>query len=213
MESPPPTDGGREAEQTGRERAAPAAEGFTFAFVRNPFERLVSAYTKHIVTTDKSTSIHRAWIRELHGLGDSDKISFSHFVRWIAQQESSLLHRSWQPYSDTCQFGARRYDFVGRLESLERDMRFVMEALKLEEADRRLWEQVSAKSRPMQPIGGEDRILQLHHFYQSDDAHDLVEIVRRRYEEDLALFNYTFPVYRPLGVATAWKGGGPTFSS
>ena len=39
----------------------------------------------------------------------------------------------------------------------------------------------------------------MQHFYLADDAHDLVELVRRRYREDLEMFGYTFP-NRSLGV-------------
>jgi len=166
---------------------------FSFAFVRNPFDRLVSAYIRHIVTQDKGTAVHRSWIRELHSLGDRDPITFSHFVRWVAQQDPITMHRSWQPYSDTCQFARMHYDFIGRLEYLSRDAAHVMDALKLDNAEKRLFEHVAAKSAPIQPLGSEDRILRLRHYYHSDDAHDLIRIVQQRYSEDLWRFNYSFP--------------------
>ncbi len=209
FESSPPVELSNEA---ALDRAVPAAQGFSFAFVRNPYDRLISAYARYIVTQDKSTAIHRAWIREQHGLGDRDPISFSHFVRWIALQDSSLMHRSWQPYSDTCQFKVRHYDFIGRLETFERDVASLMDGLKLGAADRRLWEQVASKSRPSQPIGGEDRILQLQHFYHSDDANDLIEIVRRRYAEDLLAFNYSFPSTQHA-LTASWRGGGLPYTA
>jgi len=109
------------------------------------------------------------------------------------------MHRSWQPFSDTCQFATKRYDFVGKLENLPDDFVVLMDALKLDASDRRLWDQVVAKTRPAQPIGGEDRIMQLHHFFLADDAHDLVDVVKRRYAEDLQLFNYSFPML-PTGL-------------
>jgi len=199
MESAPSTVDVLNSEHHAPLDARPMVDGFSFAFVRNPYDRLVSAYTRHIATQEKSAAVHRAWIREAHRLGDREPISFSHFVRWLAQQDSSVMHRSWQPFSDTCQFATKRYDFVGKLENLPDDFVVLMDALKLDASDRRLWDQVVAKTRPAQPIGGEDRIMQLHHFFLADDAHDLVDVVKRRYAEDLQLFNYSFPML-PTGL-------------
>lgn len=192
------------AESDAEGSAHSSAPPFTYAFVRNPFDRLVSAYVRHIATTDKGTSIHRAWIRELHGLGDRDPISFSHFVRWIAQQPVSVMHRAWQPFSEICQFDHVKYDYVGRLEDLARDFGHVMQVLKIGDADQRLWEQVSSKTRPAQSIGGHDRILRLQHYYHSDDEHDLVRIVTQLYRDDLLRFGYSFPGMNGTVLKAAW---------
>ena len=61
------------------------------------------------------------------------------------------------------------------------------------ETDKLLWEQVSSKSRPVRPIGGVDRTLRLQHYYQSDDAHDLIGLVQHVYREDLRRFGYSYP--------------------
>ena len=60
--------------------------------------------------------VYRAWIRELHHLGEKDPITFSHFVRWVVQQEPAAMHRPWQPFSETCRFGHVKYSFIGRAE-------------------------------------------------------------------------------------------------
>lgn len=184
---------------------------FTFAFVRNPYDRLVSAYERHIAAQDKGTSIHRAWIRELHALGDREVITFSHFVRWVAQQDGGVMHHAWQPFTSQCGFGREggagpTYDFIGRLENLQSDFAHVMRALGLVTAEhRRLWEQVSSKSAPALSLGGADRALRLHHYYQSDDANDLIGLVQRKYARDLSMFGYTYPGNSSAEGAPEWQ--------
>jgi hypothetical protein len=104
------------------------------------------------------------------------------------------MHHAWKPYTEACGFDRGiHYDFIGRLEHLQRDMAHVMDVLKLDAGERHLWEQVSTKTRPLQPIGGHDRTLRLQHYYQTDDAHDLIGLVYHRYAEDLRQWGYSYP--------------------
>jgi len=169
------------------------------AVVRNPWDRLVSAFNRFIAQGDKSTALHRSWIREFFGLYDNEKITFSHFVRWVAQQESGVMHRAWQPMMETCRFGtAFHYSAIIRLESLEEDIKRVTSLLRLTSEDQSLFQQVIAKSRPVHQIGGFDRQLRMLHYYLSDDSHDLVQIVKQRYQHDIDFFGYSFPTNETL---------------
>ena len=162
------------------------------AFVRNPWDRLVSAFLRFITVDTKSTAVHRAWIREMHGMGDQDVIHFTHFVRWVAQQDSAAMHLAWQPYTATCDFNRVRYSMIIRLESFDADFKKLLRLLRLGEEDERLAEYVMSKTRPTDPIGSVTRVQRLHHFYLTDDEYDLVEVVRGRYYEDIQRFGYTF---------------------
>ncbi len=177
----------------------PALRGFSFAIIRNPFDRLISAFTTYISVPDKATAVYRAWIRELHQLGERDPISFSHFVRWVVQQEPAAMHRPWQPFSETCRFGHVKYSFIGRVERLSEDFAHIMEELGLDERDRKQFDHFYRKSRPSDPPL--DRQLRLMHYYYGDDDHDLVDLVRQRYREDIEFGNYEFPHNRSL---TPW---------
>ena len=182
--------------------------GFSFAFVRNPWVRLASAYSKLIAVEDRRTAVHRSWIREMHGLGEKEPIGFSHFVRWVAAQDSSSMHRAWRPYTRSCRFDSARYSFIGRHENFEADVGRLMTALGMGERERKLWDRVSADTRPMQPLNHPDRLLKLYHLYFSDDRHDLVEIVRTRYREDIDQFGYMFPRNTTLWPwGDGWRGG------
>ena len=162
-------------------------------FVRNPWDRLVSAFTHYIEVQDRTSSTHRSWIREFYSLGERDQIQFSHFVRWVAQQDPAAMHRAWQPCTVTCLFQGAQRPLVLRLEQLQSDFKRLLRHLHLGQSDERLAETIIAKQRPADPIDGIDRQLRLLHYYLTDDAYDLVEVARRTYKEDIELFGYTFP--------------------
>ena len=191
--------------RSGQQQSARLIEGgFSFAFVRNPWERLASAYSKLIAIEDHRTSIHRTWIREMHNLSEKEPIGFSHFVRWVVAQEPSSMHRAWRPFTRTCRFDAAAYSFIGRFESLADDVATLMNRLGMSsEHHRRIWQRANAETRPLVPHSHPDYLLKLNHLYYSDDTHDLVSIVRGKYKDDIEAFNYEFPVNETLAP---WGG-------
>lgn len=89
----------------------------TFAFVRNPWDRLVSRY--HHITTRPDARRHKEVVR----LG-----SFDRFVRW----EMDLARPRMHQHSDLCdRNGKILVKFVGRFERLEADFALVTRALGL----------------------------------------------------------------------------------
>lgn len=174
--------------------------GFSFAIIRNPFDRLVSAYTNYIAVPDKATAVYRAWIRELHDLGDKDPISFSHFVRWVVQQEPAAMLHLWQPYTETCRFDSVQYSFIGKVENLSEDVSRIINSLEMGERERHLFEKIFEKSRPRD--APPDQQLQLMHYYYTDDDHDLVGMVLKRYRADIELGGYGIP---HNGTLTPWS--------
>ena len=180
--------------------------GFSFAFVRNPWSRLASAYAKLIAIEDQRTAVHRTWIREMHGLGEKDPIGFSHFVRWVAAQDPASMHRAWRPFTRTCHFDVVKYSFIGRFETFQRDVERLSGMLHMDsERDRRVWQRVNSETRPLVPHEHPDHLLKLHHLYFSDDRHDLIEIVRQKYRDDITLFEYNFPRNQTLAP---WEASG-----
>lgn len=88
---------------------------------------------------------------------------------------------------------------LSQAESLAEDFSHIMDAIGLKERDRTQFEHFHRKTRP--PEAPVDRQMKLVHYYFEDDQHDLVELVRQRYREDIEFGGYDFPNNRTL---TPW---------
>jgi hypothetical protein len=116
-----------------KERTKLCERGFTtFTFVRNPYERVLSAFLDkigrcHVDKQGKFTSQAPGYehycvsIRAKFRLGDRDPVTFAHFVRWLKTRRSDEFNQHWMSYRARCATGnhkaAAHYDVVGRLES------------------------------------------------------------------------------------------------
>jgi hypothetical protein len=95
---------------------------YIFCFVRNPYDRLLSAYLDKI-------SIPGPYRTErLRALGVQDRthVTFCDFVNALERHNPSDYDAHWRPqYLQTC-YEWMNPDFVGRFESLERDLGVVL---------------------------------------------------------------------------------------
>ena len=83
-------------------------EAYTFAFVRNPFDRFVSAF--HNLGLEKECDIND-FIKDSKGIMEKEQILFMPQVDWIVKG------------------GKVQVDFVGRYEDLQRDWKKVRKVL------------------------------------------------------------------------------------
>ncbi|KUP93310.1 sulfotransferase family 2 domain-containing protein [Tritonibacter horizontis] len=77
---------------------------FSFAFVRNPYDWMVSLYE------------YMRWEVDHHSHAQASQMTFPEFVEWQAVQVGTLRQTDWL-YND----GARQVDFLGRFETLAAD--------------------------------------------------------------------------------------------
>lgn len=108
---------------------------YKFTFVRHPLERLLSAYKDKFVRNNKWTRhFHRRFGRHIiktyrtnassNALKFGYNVRFSEFVQYIIDSHASGeadLNKHWNTYSDICQPCLLNYNFVGKLENIERD--------------------------------------------------------------------------------------------
>nr|XP_023682567.1 carbohydrate sulfotransferase 11-like isoform X1 [Paramormyrops kingsleyae] len=110
-----------------------------FVFVREPFERLVSAY-RNKFTRSYNTAFHKRYGTKIvrrhradprpEALERGDDVSFEEFVRYLADprtQQEEPLNEHWERVHSLCHPCLIHYDVVGKYETLEQDSRYVLQ--------------------------------------------------------------------------------------
>lgn len=98
-----------------------------FFFVREPFERLLSAYRNKLETyTERNRYFKETYGTAIkRGFKMGDYISFSNYVDYLVRMhkvgKQSQLNEHWAPYHSLCHPCLLQYDFIGRYESLIED--------------------------------------------------------------------------------------------
>jgi len=150
-------------------------ECFKFAFVRNPWDRLVSWYS--MIEQNKellNQTRNKLWeyvIRQSN--------SFDEFVINCTQEvddfdgKKSFLYNQLDYLTDI--HGEMLVDFVGKYESFEEDMQYVLRSLRLS-GDATFTHENRSK----------------HKHYSGYYTEDLKNIVAERYARDIEYFGYTF---------------------
>lgn len=131
---------------------------FKFAFVRNPWGRFVS---------------YCAFISRKTGRFENDPHGF---MREMVYSPPPLQHLLYQPQSELLcdQNGDLAIDFVGRVESMERDFAMLCERLHLE-------------PEPLEQINSSE-----HRPYSDYYNSDLRQLIGHKYRRDIELFDYRF---------------------
>ena len=147
-------------------------ERFSFAFVRNPLERLHSAYVNKVAEPIEAVPLF-----ERHGI--SVDMSFPEFVKRLVQLPENRvdLHLRSQYRSITDRNGIV-VDFVGRFERLTEDWDVLRERFGLPELPLR---NVSSRSE-----------------YEAVYTPEIARLVADRYSRDIELFGYSDEIARLL---------------
>jgi hypothetical protein len=153
---------------------------FKFAFVRNPWDRLVSCHSEKVATVPKSPEFRRA---DLNPRGEEDRfypgMPFGDFVEAVhaIPDEDANPHFRSQHMTVCCPGGRVMADFVGRFENLRED--FAVVAEKIGAPGLELPHQLKSPNRKSRPYTD---------FYNER----LKKLVHERYEKDVETFGYSF---------------------
>lgn len=91
---------------------------FKFTIVRNPCRRILSAYLDKIEKTDGSK---RKIVTKFLNKKPDDEITFNEFLDFL---ENGGLRQNghWAPQTDFLVFPIDQYDYIGKLENLQKDL-------------------------------------------------------------------------------------------
>lgn len=113
-----------------------------FIFVRNPFERLLSAYRNKLEQHYDSSKYFQARfgryiIRNFRknpsneSLDKGDDVTFAEFAKYLISSDVSMYNEHWQTVTELCHPCFIDYDLIGKYETLIEDSDFVLNYFKL----------------------------------------------------------------------------------
>lgn len=112
---------------------------FKFAFVRDPYMRLLSCYMDKFRNRDLNytQTEYRSFLASAFSWRYARSVdiitearpSFRSFVDAVVTREPQDMNQHWQPQHLLCGFGVMPYDFIGRMESLQMHVRHVLRVI------------------------------------------------------------------------------------
>ncbi|KAM4574553.1 carbohydrate sulfotransferase 14 [Fundulus diaphanus] len=109
---------------------------FKFMFVREPMERLLSAYRNKFGEIESYQKKYGVEIVKRYRKGRAkeasltgDDVTFGEFVRYLLDEDAEHMNEHWMPVYNLCQPCAVSYHFIGSYEHLERDSDYVLQRI------------------------------------------------------------------------------------
>lgn len=149
---------------------------FRFCFVRNPYNRLFSAYNNKIYNNDIEYLKIQNGIRKKCFVLD-DKISFIDFIFYVIKQDIAEQDIHWRIQAELIFYDEINYSFIGKLESFDNDFKYVLEKLNVEE---KLFYIIEEK------INKTERLIVGPKY-----NHELADLVYKKYFKDFKCFGYS----------------------
>ncbi|ELT90323.1 hypothetical protein CAPTEDRAFT_133491, partial [Capitella teleta] len=167
---------------------------FKFMFVREPLERLLSAY-KNKFTLRYNTYFHERYgVRIIqrfrknataHALTKGNDVTFGEFIQYILDPNTvreGPYNAHWRQYHKLCQPCHVQYDFIGHFDSLDADIRAVLERLQVNDL-------VDIPKKPTSRESTAHALTRSYADISSDDIRALWQI----YSIDYKMFGYEYP--------------------
>ena len=155
---------------------------FKFFFVREPFERLLSAYKhKFIRTPDYTKNIRKNIVQALrpqeYDPQGENYVKFSEFIQYFSSNISRNQH--WRQYEKICHPCAINYDFIGHFETMGADGPMVLKMAGID--DRATFPSIYEST-------GSDEVLE----YYSQAPPRYIRKLGEQYRSDFEMFGYEY---------------------
>jgi len=171
---------------------------FTFMFVREPLERLVSAYRDKLIEDGVYGHVNIDIVRQYrpNDYKASVKrynVTFRELVRYVLDQHATgkVLDRHWIPQYQLCRVCQLRWDFIGHHETLHEDADYVVSKLKSRIMDVEQRQRVANVKYPADS-GHRKSSHFIQQMYATVPAAD-VQALYKLYAVDYALFGFKHP--------------------
>lgn len=169
---------------------------YKIVFVREPFERLLSAYSDKLIKTVNDT-YRRLYGREIvrlyrknptiESLKRGHDVTFDEFVAYLVDPrttESRPFDIHWRQYHELCHPCLVRYDFVGKYETLAEDAEFVLRQLGARK-------DLSFPKGPQRSVKTSDLVAGKLSSIPAVNVRSLWKL----YSIDFDMFNYSYPSF------------------
>uniref|UniRef100_V9KZL4 Carbohydrate sulfotransferase n=1 Tax=Callorhinchus milii TaxID=7868 RepID=V9KZL4_CALMI len=169
----------------------------TFIFVRHPFVRLISLFRNKFESPNSYVFHHVARMLRLYGNvsnipENSKKLfemgikpTFTHFIQYLLdpKNEKGFFNIHWRQVYQICHPCQIDYDFIGKIETMDKDITYLMNLLNLKVAFQFPSKYQSATTN------------NLLRKYFGDVPINLIEKLYKLYEPDFVLFGYSRPQF------------------
>ncbi|KAM3920235.1 carbohydrate sulfotransferase 14 [Leptodactylus fuscus] len=106
---------------------------YKFLFVREPMERLLSAYRNKFGEIKEYQQRYGMEIvrryRKNPAASKGDDVTFSEFLQYLQDEDVEKMNEHWMPIYNLCQPCAVPYDFIGSYERLQEDAHHVLDTI------------------------------------------------------------------------------------
>ena len=171
---------------------------YKFLLVRDPFERLVSAY-RNKLEGSRGKSFFPSMSKNIiakyryNGAkilpGQDYNVTFTEFVRYLIDNPPWSVNEHWMPYVDLCRPCNIQYDFIGSIDTLQRDVKHAMRKIHANETKYYVFKSKgSPLTKTKQATAGFLKELPRKYFDQ----------ILAIFKQDHELFGYPLPEYETL---------------
>lgn len=159
---------------------------FTFLFVRDPMERILSAYKDKLLEDNKifRHAIGRKIIARFrpnatqHALETGSVVTFPEFTSFLLQAKEYDEH--WRPFDNLCHPCAINFDFIGHYEDLAEEAPYLVKKAGIDD-------RVS-----FPPVRASNTTADLLQYYSQIPNTKILQLAKI-YENDYKMFNFPFP--------------------